>query len=716
MGLGHYQVVSHVFIRYGQGAVVQVVRVVIGHFAIQPGEGEPVFTGAHQRLAAGEGVLSAFAFHEAGAFHRVHRVFGQGHTVIGLGCVLRQEAQDARRDGQFCPASHVALVVAFTGYPHFNVNGFTDVPCRDQGRIGDPLVGGADTILDLQLVAVHIRCFGSSGGVQGAVVGLGHVMGGQGHVVGDVALGNVQVAGHVGQGVVGGNIVIFAIHNGSAGRHQLILVVAYVGLLAVDVHRYGLTLHHIAGGEAILAVRLSVIHHGVVAGGDGGCPRRDGQLADVEVNMLVLILMLEHDGIDDVIAAICHVGHPGVQGEGNLIIRNRDRVGLAGGSFLTDVVVHDQVAVIAVRLSVVGPGAAADGDVDCMGILGDLQSAVHVGDGIVLGDIIAGGIHDEGIGRHVVYLAHVGDFTGDGDTLQALVSCQVGVGFAVLGQGLAIVLPLVAASRNGHSLGVNGQAAVFRYNELHVEVGVVVDEVICGQTHGVVACIRALGHGQIHGGEVCCGVQVVRDADHGVAHGGAGVAVIGLGVGNALDRHHHRVGGDDLQGAGLIGDLVVGGDIIAFRIHDDSLLRHQLVLVLAYRCGGKVDVHGVNPMTLCQIGGGEGVGLVLAVFLSIVDDAQVIVGLDDDLRIPCATLGHLQGAQECGHGIVGCQGILIEFIGEGVLALACVSLAAGVGHVDAFALDEAIAGDVVAFLLQGRAVIFLFGRAAGQGD
>ncbi len=542
-------------------------------------------------------------------------------------------------------------------------------------------------------------------------------MGRQGYVVGNDAPGNIQVAGHVGQGIVGGYILAVAVGNGGVVRHQFLQVVAGIDLLAVNGDgRHRLTAYQVFGSEAVLPVRLTVVSSNAILCGNGSGTRIDGQLAVAEADILILILMLEHHGRILVLAAVRHIGNGGVDGQGDRVVRDRDIGDFAGIRFLTNMIVHDQVARIAVGLSVIRPFFTTDVDVELSGVLGDFQRAVHVGDGIVLGDVVAGGVHNHSVGRHVVHRTHVGDFAGDGQILQRLVQRQLGVGLLVLGQRRAVVFPLIAAGRDGHRLGIDGQAAIL-HNELHVgEVGIGVLEVLLSQTHGIRACIRAGCRRQIHGGEVIFRVQLVGDADDLVAHSSARHAVIGLGVGNALDGHNHRIGRYDLQGAGQVSEFVVGGHVLAVRIHDDGIGGHQLIRILAYFHSREVDIHRLDGVSLCQVGGGEGGRFVLAVGLTIVGHAQVVVSLDGHLVVACAPLGHLQGAEECGHGVVGRQGALIEGVGVAVVALAHVGLGAGVGQGNALAINETIASHGVGFFSQRRAVVFLFSGTAGQGD
>lgn len=65
-----------------------------------------------------------------------------------------------------------------------------------------------DAVLDLHGLAVGVGGGGHAGGVGGAVVGLNDVDGGEGDVLGDLGLGDVQGARGLGlQRVVGGHVV-----------------------------------------------------------------------------------------------------------------------------------------------------------------------------------------------------------------------------------------------------------------------------------------------------------------------------------------------------------------------------------------------------------------------------------------------------------------------------------------------------------------------------
>ena len=467
---------------------------------------------------------------------------GDGYLVrngIDGQCAINDDELDIREvlvDVLEVACSDADIVRACIRARHCPCSGFG---CLDAGRHIVELVIGHDG-----LVAAHaVLC---------AVIGVSRtVLGdGDGHLIGNG--GHGQLAGN------GGDVVVIGIGIHMPFVGEGVFAPAHIRLGAGDggIHAFILGEAAAGHGDGVVFQCLAVVHLFSGSAGQGDAALADGQAA-----------VIHHElHVGEVGADVGKVGFLHAHGIGIRI--GAGGLGRAGEGEVSDLVqiIADGYAIVGdfvgIAVIVHGLGVAGDGDNHFIGNGGDYQLAVFVGDGIVGGYVIPCLVLDDGIGDHVGHFANVGDFTGDGDAVHVIAIHIAVIAVAIGGMCCAVVDPGAVAGGDGQSLGVDGQAAV-GHNKLHVGEGaVVVDEAGFREPHAVGACMGAfrIGGCALCQAEVLCGVQVGGNAVHGVAAHSVPCAVIGVGVGVAMEGHHHfRRRRGDGQLAGFLLDFVVAG-------------------------------------------------------------------------------------------------------------------------------------------------------------
>ncbi len=527
---------NHFHSRFGHGQLAGQLGngVVVSLGVVVQGVGVGVVAAAHSRLAAGNVVGCTFAISEAIASDG-DLVVGQGRTVVHLGVVCTLQGYCTLGDDQLTihhHEFHVGEVVADVGEVislHVHVVGI-------RIRAGYGIRAGEGEV---------------SGGIQG--VGNGHVIAGHGmgfavvlHGVAVLGDGDSHFVGNGGDGQLAGfrgDVVV-----GFQGVNMQIVgedvvALAHVQLTAGDGGVHTLILGEAAAddGHGVVFQCRAVVHlcgicalqgHVPLFNGQGTVGDHEGHIGEVAADVGELIFLQTH-GIGIRIGA----GYFRRAVEGEV-------------SFLIQVVVDaDRIVGHFVLIAIVGKGRslAGDGHGHFIGDGGHLQGGIVVSDGVVVIHVVPCCIQDHSIGDHVGHRAHVGDGTDHVDAVQLVAACQCTVNVAAAGQFLLVVFLGSAGGDKGDRLGFNGHIAVVFHNEGHVgEGGVVVHEAVCRETHVGGACMETFRIGvdpscqaEVSGGVQGGSLTAQGDGIHGVAVDRVGDAVIGYGVGIAMEGDHH---------------------------------------------------------------------------------------------------------------------------------------------------------------------------------
>ncbi len=545
---------NHFHSRFGHGQLAGQLGngVVISLGVVVQGVGVGVVAAAHSRLAAGNSVGGTFAIRKAIAGDG-DLVVGQGRTVVHLGIVCTLQSYCTLGDGQLTIHHHefhigeVVAGVGEVGSLHVHVVGI-------RIRAGHGVRAGEGEV---------------SGGIQG--VGNGHVIAGHGmgfavvlHGVAVLGDGDSHFVGNGGDGQLAGfrgDVVV-----GFQGVNMQIVgedvvALAYVQLAAGNGGVHTLILGEAAAGDGhgVVFQCLAIVHlfsggalqgHVPLFDGQGAVGDQEGHIGEVAADVGELIFLQTHG-----VGVRIRAGYGVRAGEGEV-------------SFLIQVVVDaDRIAGHFVLIAIVGQGrgVAGDGHGHFIGDGGDLQGSIVVGDGVVVIHVVPCCIQDHSIGNLVFHFAHIGDGACDGDAVQLVPVSQPLVADAVGAVSLAVIDPFAVAGVDGQRPGIHRQFAVGDHESHIGEGGVVVHEAGAGEPHGVAAHVGAfrIGVDPSCQAEVIGGVQggsltAQGDGIHGVAVDRVGGAVIGYGVGIAMEGDHHsrcRFGHGQL--AGFRGDGVV---------------------------------------------------------------------------------------------------------------------------------------------------------------
>ena len=429
-------------------------------------------------------------------------------------------------------------------------------------------------------------------------------------------LPDLQRAGHVGDNIVRGYVVVVFVNDDRGLRHKLILVHANHGLAAVDGNRLHLVavrevFRRVAGadldltrGVQLRAVRLAVVVDEVVRGGDlhkfllVQTAFGDGQLAilhdegyrrEVTVPVHEAVLREVHEVVARV-RALSVRGCAVLQAE---VILGVQRVADA----------HDFVAVHFMLLAVVLNRVLVAPDRHDHGVRrGDRQLAVLVTNHIVSGYVVALSVHD----------------------------------LRAAGYKLVLVL-------------ANGGLAAADHDRLHL--------VAVRQIRDRVA-------------------RADLDLARRVQLRAVRLAVVDNGVvrRRQLDLHVARAAPGDRQRAGYVGDIVVRGYFDAVPVHDDRIAGNQLIRVHARVRFAAFDGKRLHAVTLRQIRNrvaraelnlSRGVQL-RAVRLAVVFHG-VVRGGDLHLVFACAAFGDRQRAGDEGDGLVLSLRVLARGVHDGQL-------------------------------------------------
>ncbi len=270
---------------------------------------------------------------------------------------------------------------------------------------------------------------------------------------------DLQRAGHVGDLVVLGYVVVIFVNDDRGIRHKFALVHANHGLAAVDGNRLHLVAVrevfrrvadvylNLTRGIQLRAVRLAVVVDGVVRSDDlhlvfARAALGDGQLAihhDEGYRREVAILV--HEAlVREVHEVVAHVRALGVRlravGKAEVIL---------GVQRVADA--HDFVAVHFMLLAVVLNRVLIAPDRHDHGVRrGDLQIALFVGDQIILGHVVALFVNDDrAAGNQLVRVhTHFGLTAVDGNRLHAVAFRKVGDRVAGANLDLILVVQLRA--------------------------------------------------------------------------------------------------------------------------------------------------------------------------------------------------------------------------------------------------------------------------------
>ena len=429
-------------------------------------------------------------------------------------------------------------------------------------------------------------------------------------------LPDLQRAGHVGDNIVRGYVVVVFVNDDRGVRHKPILVHANHGLAAVDGNR----LHLVAGREVfrrvagadldltrgiqLRAVRLAVVEDGVVRGDDlhkvllVQTAFGDGQLAilhdegyrrEVTVPVHEAVLREVHEVVARVRA---------------LSVRRR-AVGKAEVRFRVQRVAdaHDFVAVHFMLLAVVLNRILVASDRHDHGVRrGDRQLAVLVTNHIVPGYVVALSVHDLRAAGYkpVLVLANGGLAAADHDRLHLVAVRQIRDRVARADLDLARRVQLRA-----------------------VRLAVVDNGVVRRRQNNLVVARAAPG---------------------------------------------------DRQRAGYVGDIVVRGYFDAVPVHDDRIAGNQLICVHARVRFAAFDGKRLHAVTLRQIRNRVAradLNLSRGVQLRAVRPAVVFHGVvrssDLHLVFTCAAFGDRQRAGDEGDGLVLSLRVLARGVHDGQL-------------------------------------------------
>ena len=660
--------------------------VVVGRGALLQLVGEGVVAGAHQSLGAGDIVGGVFAGHKAFAGDG-DLILGQRLAVILLGSGTGGQLDVALSDFQ----SAVSIGDGIAG-GDILTGGVDDL------GVGRSVVGLANIGLRTgdgdRLDAVAVGQAGGGSLVTGQrLTGIdpGIAQGGNGDGLG----GDFQLTIDVGDVVAGGDILAGSVVDHGGGRN--VVALAHHSLGTGD----GDGSDAVAGGQSgagvgVLGQSGAIVDLIGIIGGDGQRLGSDGQSAvgigDVIAGGDVLALGVDDLGLTGDVGGRAHHGLRTGDGEAVQLVAGGQAIGNS--------------AVLGQGSAVIGLGARAGSDGDSP--LGDFQSAVNIGDGVVAGDIVAVVVLDHSAGSHVGGRTNDGLGTGDGDAVQLVALSQTIGNGAVLGQSGAVIDLGGGAGGDGQINGVDLQLAVIDH-ELNIsEVVVRVLEMLALEAHGMGADVGAFsGLVRIHAheGEVFLGVEggdlaVELDAADLIAGDGVLGAVIVHFITVAGDGDHDTAQrSDDQLAVSGLGDDVLGGFIHG-----------------THHAGGEGGGIGADLGALGTDGDGGEVGLVGSTgeagdgVLGAVIDLGVALGHDLYVLIVVevdhvAFNGDGDGLAGIGHGgVTGhIDGTLGDHIHEG---LAGHQL--GVGHLEGV-------GAVVPVVVNGVFQITADGPGAGDG-
>ena len=536
-------------------------------------------------------------------------------------------------------------------------------------------------------------------------------------------LPDLQRAGHVGDNIVRGYVVVVFVNDDRGLRHKLILVHANHGLAAVDGNRLHLVairevFRRVAGADLDLtrgiqlrAVRLAVVVDGVVRGDDlhkvllVQTAFGDGQLAilhdegyrrEVTVPVHEAVLREVHEVVARVRA---------------LSVRRR-AVGKAEVRFRVQRVAdaHDLVAVHFMLLAVVLNRVLSAPDLhDHFGLHGrNRQLAGGLGDGVVLGNVhvvLIENLHRAGERAYVLALIRALGCVGQVFIpVTGLQTNNRDVGDGLLA---AVVHLLSAFAREGHDearvgdgqlAGGLGNVVVLRYivalsvlnNHVAAERAVVAANILA---------FRLIGQAFV---SVTLHKAALRDA-------GNALHAAGVGEGLAFAGEGHAARGNGQRALPALGEGVARGHV-GFAAHD-PVARYHVVAAADVRLAA-LDNRGQNVALHQRARVGEA---VIRQRRAVVNLLVALRGDGNGLALALA-LRDGQLAFILGDGIV--RLLEVRAFGEGDrvghFALVHEGYAAGGLDIGHLARHKAVAAHGDIRLRQRRAVVFLARRLGGQ--
>ena len=542
-----------------------------------------------------------------------------------------------------------------------------------------------------------------------------------------LALGKGVVLGHVG----------FPMHD-LVARHT-VRAAARIGLTAFHGGGQHIAVHQHTLGVGVSAVgqRRAVIGLFFAGSGDGDGLFRDG------IDNQAAVHDLEFHG-GEILADVLKVLRLDAHGVfARVRARRRPGGGFLRGHIGRDIHVvqgvvgrHGRIAMHAVRLAVIGHGAALFGyryD-DLVGYGGDGQLALFFRDRVVCGHVLRA-VHDlRFVFERAGVFAHVGARGGVGHDREGVALHQTALGdggdalrFAVIHLGSGLAGKGHRALADGQRAGQDGDGVVAGHiliagQDLHVVLHHVQLVFIGARVHGGEGNVRAgegmglglVAHGGIHQAHA---VILARRIHRGLIHRvrRISLAVVLAIVGHGIVCHGNGQGpGGDLQRAvDGFAEGVVGRRIpTRLVLHAEAFKRIELAAHIDQI--GDIIAHD-QPIALRQ---GAMKRLIGAIEGAAVIDLAVAQGFDH----------HRPGAPGDGkHALVLLDAVVprIEFPGGGVFdgvgrlavvvgAVGHVDHAAGSPNIRHLALHKAVGANGHLGHGQGRAVVFLALRLRGQ--
>ena len=538
-----------------------------------------------------------------------------------------------------------------------------------------------------------------------------------------LVLSDLQRAGHVGDNIVRGYVVVVFVNDDRGLRHKPILVHANHGLAAVDGNRLHLVavrevFRRVAGadldltrGVQLRAVRLAVVEDGVVRGGDlhkfllVQTAFGDGQLAilhdegyrrEVTVPVHEAVLREVHEVVARVRA---------------LSVRRR-AVGKAEVRFRVQRVAdaHDLVAVHLMLLAVVFNRVLVAPDLhDHFGLHGrNRQLAGGRGDGVVLGNVhvvLIENLHRAGERAYVLALIRALGCVGQ--TFIPVTGLQTSNRDAGDGLLAAVVHLRIAFAREGHGearvgdgqlAGGLGNVVVLRYvvalsvlnNHVAAERAVVAANILA---------FRLIGQAFV---SVTLHKAALRDA-------GNALHAAGIGEGLAFAGEGHAARGNGQRALPALGEGVARGHV-GFAAHDYVARYH---VVAAADVGlAALDNRGQNVALHQRARVGEA---VIRQRRAVVNLLVAVRGDGNGLALTLA-LRDGQLALFLGDGIVRLLEVRAFGVGDRVGHFAVIheGYAAGGLDIGHLAVHKAVAAHGDNRLRQRRAVVFLARRLGLQ--